>query len=726
MSFWRFLADRLIRWRQPLLLVAALLTILSLIPASRLRLDQSIESFYAPDNPHLRDYLESKALFGGDEFVVVAFADPELFTPDGKLSPGSAARLRNFAASLSRVPGVDAASTQNLADALTLDRWPLLASQREKLLQLFQGVLLGEDRQTTAILLRLVAERDTPTPRRQTIAEIRRVAGRFPLPTYIVGEPVQVHDTFRYVEEDGAVLGWASTGLLVLVILIIFRRWRWVVLPVLVVEAAIVWTKGLLVVSDFQLSMVSSVMNSLLMVVGIATAMHVIVRFRERRLRSEPVAAARETLHELAHAIFWTTATTAAGFATQMTSHVTPVQSFGLMMGIGTMVMLAAVATILPGGMLLGRQETISDKVDGYSRISRTLVRISDWVEHYPRRVAVVAFLIVLLSLGGMFRIRVETDFSQNFRATTPIVQALEFVETRLGGAGVWEVNFPAPAELDNQFLDRVRSLAVRLRELEIAGRPAVTKVISLADGTDLVPFLPLPAKRALLRQLQPEFDESLFNHERGRMRIILRARERQQSEERLRAIREVGRLAREEFPEAKTSGLFVLLTFLVESLLDDQWVSFAVGAAMIIGLMTVAFRSLSVGLVSLIPNLLPIVFVIGAMGWLGIPINIGTAMISSVSMGLTVDSSIHYFTGYRRARCDGLDVLAALRETNRGVGSALIYTNLALIAGFLVLTLSHFIPLVYFGLLVSVAMLGGLVGNLLLLPLLIRALRIE
>jgi len=102
------------------------------------------------------------------------------------------------------------------------------------------------------------------------------------------------------------------------------------------------------------------------------------------------------------------------------------------------------------------------------------------------------------------------------------------------------------------------------------------------------------------------------------------------------------------------------------------------------------------------------------------LPINIATAMIASVSLGLTVDSSIHYISGYRRALRRGCSVEAALCETQSNVGRALVLANLALIAGFSVLTLSHFIPLVYFGILVSVAMFGGLVGNLVLLPLLL------
>jgi hypothetical protein len=217
-------------------------------------------------------------------------------------------------------------------------------------------------------------------------------------------------------------------------------------------------------------------------------------------------------------------------------------------------------------------------------------------------------------------------------------------------------------------------------------------------------------------------------------MRIVLRSLEREQAGRKRELIERVEQITREEFPESpaaasgesrevrpvEATGLYVLLTFLIESLLRDQVVSFVLAAIGITLMMTLAFRSLWVGLVALLPNLFPIVLVIGTMGWLGLPVNIATAMIASVSLGLTVDSSIHYISGFRRARASGDDVAAALERTHTGVGRAVVLANLALVVGFSVLTLSHFIPLVYFGILVSVAMLGGLAGNLVLLPVLL------
>ena len=136
---------------------------------------------------------------------------------------------------------------------------------------------------------------------------------------------------------------------------------------------------------------------------------------------------------------------------------------------------------------------------------------------------------------------------------------------------------------------------------------------------------------------------------------------------------------------------------------------------------MALAFRSVVLALIALVPNVLPIVVVLGAMEWLGFKVNMGAAMIAAVSMGLSVDSSIHYITFYLRARRAGLNVREALSEVQQSVGRAVTYSTIALIVGFLALCSSEFVPTIYFGCLVSLAMLGGLLGNLVVLPLLLR-----
>ncbi len=768
------IVDSLLRWRGTLLLLALVATVAAWPISRRLAFEQSIESLYATDNPHLRDFLASRGTFGGDEFLIVAYSEPDLFQPESAaLTSDASDRIIDFAEQLSEVPGVSAKSTQHLAQAL---RFPY---GREQIREMVGGILLGSDARTTAIVLRLVGEKDSPVTRGETIAAVRKLANEHDPPAMVVGEPAQIHDMFRYVEDDGRKLFLVSLAVLAFVLLLLleaiqwqlvprlafiailnFVNWlpligfaivlamlwlRWVMLTVLVVLVSIVWTEALLVLSGLRLSMVSSMLNSLITIIGVATSMHVLLFFREQHRIHPHEEALGYSILELAKPVWWSVATTAFGFAVLMTSHINPVASFGLMMALGSLVVLVAITVLLPGCLLFGRlpDEPPPSAADRY--VGGILARITLWVEHHPKRVATVSLFVVLFAGLGFLRLRVETDFSKNFRASSPIVRSLNFVETRLGGAGTWEVNFAAPEELDAEYLDRVATFAERLRrefgtsgdESQHAGR--LSKVTAITDGLSLIPerlpttsfpFLKtatLNERLELLSSFQPEFISSLYNPGQHRMRLVLRAYERQPSESKLQLIADVERLAHAEFakldPDAaapKATGLFVLLTFLIESLMDDQWTSFTVSTIGITSMMWFAFRSLPFGLMSLVPNLFPNVLVIGLMGWIGLPINIATAMIACVSMGLTVDSSIIYIDGYRRERARGLRVHEALHETHKHVGRALVYTNAGLMAGFSVLALSHFIPLVYFGLLVSLAMLGGLIGNLVFLPLLI------
>lgn len=736
------LVDRLYNLRWVMLLISLIMTGIAIFPASQLTFEQSIESLYAEDDQHLLDYLESKSLFGGDEFIFVAYSTPNLLEPEGLLE------VRRYAKELSKIPGVNTEVSQNLADALSPPQLnfflrALIRRKRDELTDLFRGVLVGEDNQTTAIVLRLLPESESPVPRAETFQMIRKMANAHTPEAYVVGEPIQVHDMFRYVEEDGEILFKVSLGLLALVLFLLFRRLRWVMLPLLVVICSILWTEALLVLGNFQLSMVSSMLNSLVTIIGIATVAHVAVHFQElQRSNITRPRAIRQTMVELLPAIFWTCATTAAGFASLLSSEIAPVRSFGIMMAIGTMMVLLAAIVLLPGGISLGYLSSPL-KHSSERGLERLLKKVCIGTEHYPKTLLGLASLFVLLAGGGFYRLQIETDFSKNFRESSDIVQALDFVETRLGGASTWEVNFPAPSKLDETFLDRVRALAKDLEQVNPTEKKQLTKVISITDTLDFVPKIPfssdpLKSKLDQLKKLQPDFESSLYNSEKGRMRLVLRALERQSAEEKLSLIHKVDALAKKHFPgsevkqstgdsrlmsteSGKAAGIFILLAYLIDSLLKDQLFSFLLAGISILTMMTIAFRSLKIGMISMVPNLFPIVLVVGAMGWFGLPLNIGTAMIASVSMGLTTDSSIHFITGFLRERSRGASITDALRRTHQSVGRAIIFATCALVAGFSVLTLSHFIPLIYFGALVSVAMIGGMLGSLILLPILLR-----
>lgn len=731
-------AFALARLRVPAAIVVCLLTLILAVPAAQLSFDRSIESFFARDSPLLQSYLESKSIFGGDEFLIVGYP------ADDPTSTDALREIEEFSQQLAQVPGIRAESVQDLSRILRNDRAPgwmriamRLPAFEDRVLEQSRRMLVSDDLQHVAILMRLEEIEAAPVPRSETFGRVRMLAASHDPPAVVAGEPLQVHDMFDYVEDDALTLGFASTALLFLVILVLFRSWRWVALPVILIHITLLWTKGLLSLSGMQLSMVSSMLTSLVTIIGVATMMHVIVTFREMRVQRTRDVAFVETFTRLVHPIFWTCLTTAVGFAALLISDIVPVRSFAIMMTLGTLLVPIVCCLVIPFGVLFG--DTPSDPCAPYGevRLVKGLRSLGVWSIRQTRSIVGITVLLAVVSFIGVFRLSVETDFSKNFRPASPISQAIHYFESEMGGVGSWEVEFSAPVELTPEFLNKVRDLAADLRSLQRNDRTQLTKVIALTDGLDLVPKVPIDLngrggllprlrgireatideQREFINTLQPEMEPSLYQPQHGKMRILLRALEQQPAQAKLQLIQRVEEISRKHFPDAEATGLYVLLANLISSLLNDQLRSFLLAAAGVGLGLSIAFRSGWIGLVSMVPNVLPIVVLLGTLGWLGKPVNIGTAMIASVSMGLTVDSTIHYLHTYLHSRRGGSGHTAAAQHAHGHVGLALVLANISLVTGFLVLTLSNFVPLAEFGVLVSMTMLGGLLANVLLMP---------
>jgi hypothetical protein len=440
----------------------------------------------------------------------------------------------------------------------------------------------------------------------------------------------------------------------------------------------------------------------------------------------------------LAAPIFWACTTDAVGFLCLLIARVGPIQDFGLMMALGVLVTLLSVAFVVPGGALWGRFDVDPRRMWGEGGLDVTLYRVIHWVERRPLEVAAVSLPPMILAAAGCARLEVESDFTKNFRAGSPVVRSYALIESRLGGAGVWDVILPAPEMIDREYLDRVRRLEERLRTeatvVNNAGErvPGLTKVLSLADAVDAMPvpagarFFATPEFMiAQMRRVMPTIVQALRGDDPAEggahyFRIMLRSLERQPAEQKQELIRQVRTIVAEEFPEGQVTGYFVLLANLIDSVIRDQWLAFALATAGIGLMMTIAFRSAVLAVAALVPNVTPILIVTGLLGWFGVKINMGAAMIACVSIGLSVDSSIHYLAGFRRALAEGRSSREALEAVQQSVGRAVVFSTAALVIGFGAMCFSQFVPTIYFGVLVGLAMLGGLWGNLVVLPLLL------
>lgn len=721
----------LIAWRWPLAaLTAAIMVWIVYEGAYTLSFDRSIENMFAADDPLLVPYRQLKRTFGGNEIALAAYIDPDLLTEKGM------ERLDELSRAMQDVPGVQAVlslTTTPLGREIIYD--DVLGP---RFISLLEGFTIGADRQTAAVVCMLAPEDETPTPRPATVAELRRLVQEHDPSGVLTGEPVMVVDGFQYLEEDGELLGRTANALLILTIILCFRSLRWVAVPVAVVSVNLWITKAVLVAGGFRLSMVSSMLWAIVTVVGIAMVVHIIVQFREERERGvSPEQALVRCGTLLIVPIMWVCFTDAAGFVSLLAAKVGPVNDFGKMMAMGSLLALFSAATVIPALALVGRIKADPRRAWGEQILGNVLEWIVRFVERWPRTLGVLTVSVVLFAWVGYIWLDVETDFTRNFRQSSPIVRSYAVVESRLGGGGVWDVLLPVPNEIDHALLDRVRRLEERLRtEIIVADAegnptPGLTKVLSLTDALDTVATpqmqqLTTPDDLvSLFRSQMPAVVDALVGTDpqtkQRTLRIMLRARERQPAEQKDLLISRVTEICREEFPEAQVTGFFVLLTNLIDSMLRDQWVSFSIAMTAIAVMMYMAFKSAKLAIIAMIPNALPITVITGLMGWLDVRLNMGAAMIAAVSIGQAVDSSIHYITEYLEHRREGMRVQEALVAVQQRAGRAMVFSTLAMIVGFSALCLSQFVPLIYFGVLMCLAMAGGLIGNLVLLPLLLR-----
>ncbi len=745
----RRIALRVARWlvlqRVMLAIVAILLAVWSVERSRHLLFVRSIDTMFDRTDPALGPYRRLARMFGGNEIVLAAYEDAELFTTAG------IDRLRVVSQTLASLDGIK--SCTSLADTplgpriIELEQSPTA----RRLVKLMEGYTLGEDHRTVAVICLLDSPASEQTSRADVIDSIRLVVSELPRGT-VAGEPVMLRDGFSMLERDGNLLGLVSAMLSGGVIFICFRSIRWLLIPLAVVLLSLWSTRGVLAVLGLKLTMVSTMLSAMITVVAIATIVHVIVEFRRQR---DAGAAPEQALEHSIAVLFWPTigaiATDVIGFGSLIASRVGPVHDFGIMTAIGALMVLVSAALVVPFLTLVGRFGCDPLRAWGEGSLENGLDRLVKRLLGCPRRVLAVFVMVVLVAVAGMSRLEVETDFTKNFRSSSPIVASYEMIETRLGGAGMIDLLVPFSDKVGADLLGRVSRLENRLRKLvvpsEVDGEsePSLTKVMSVVDVLEAISPVSIERLEStrlggwllesaieMLRTQLPQLGESLIGRDPTDgsqwLRVMLRAKERQSAATKRQIIDSVSKIVNEEIVpvenhSGEVTGFFVLLSQLVERMLSDQWYTFALASVGIFLLLAVAFRNVAVAAVALVPNAVPIFVVLGMLGWCGIRVNMGTAMIAAVSMGLSVDSSIHYIAAFRRRMSEGFGIEAALETAHQTAGRAMIFSTLALVVGFLALVSSGFIPTVSFGVLSCLTLSGGLIGNLVVLPVLLAML---
>lgn len=598
----------------------------------------------------------------------------------------------------------------------------------------------------------------------------------------IVGEPVLLEDAFNLILADGRRLAMGTIGLLCLVILLTLRDWRVVLLSALSITWSHVATRAAMVGLGVELSLVSAILLALVSVIAVASIMHVAVRCGQRRERVTSVLAvlgipiactcftdaagfASLAVSSVRPVIeFGIMTAMAACFVLLSLILFTPcVMSFPERLFRFTRSENRRNDSTSPAKSWLKRVTGFADPFLSHFSLKLVLQRWVGWSVRFRVLLSIASIAVLLASLGYVMTLQTNGSFLDNFRSDSSIVRAYSRVEKRLGGAGVWDVVLPAPETISPEYLQRVRELENALRQIEVdntrvsggggpldaSERVRLSKVLSLADAdavasqVTLLSLVTPEVRLAGMRAAIPTFAEALLTFPAAGkddtvppsryLRIMIRSQEalpggvKTALMERVKqAVQAAGFDTTSQAGDAKSqpgaamvTGYSVLMSRLVASLIRDQWSALAV-ALLAVGLLILTVtRSPRLTIAALIVNTLPILVVLSLLGVMGGQLDLGSAMIGAVSIGLSIDGSIHFLSGYQRRRMGpgSISSADAAMGSASDLGAPILLASAALVIGFAVLITSPFVPTSTFGLLVSATLALSAIVNLTLLP---------
>jgi len=693
--------------------IIALLTAASVsVPAFYLpesQVDNSIEVWVDSDSPEFSKYREFLLRYGSEEFIVLAL---EMKNP---LSEKGMAIQKNIAQKLRRVDGVvDVVDIPSMHEALWTgtDNWQTKAGNNPFL----KNLLLGEDKNVCGILIQL-KNLSGPRARRTVIESIEKITAGLTekgIRHHMAGTPVMNVGLDRSAEYASKTFIPIAVCISIAVLVIVLRSLIGVIAVMSAVGCTVAWTIGLITMTGRSLNMVTVALPSLLFVLGLSNGIHIASRFRTNfTLTGDRREALLKTLKELIRPAVFSSLTTAAGFGSLIVSDMTPVADLGLFAATGILIALVCNLTILPGILsLASRKQELKKNLNPHwsSFIGKTTAT-------YKFTTLTISIIIVLLCAVGTVCVKTEANVLKFFPDTSRIVQDYTFVANKLTGLYTVELDLGADISEENDLKQTLRAL-----ERNLSARAEVSRVISITQLENL----PAPSPGSIssiskAAKLGTEFIQRFRHTEDNkvflRMSVLVKAMASSDFYSLLTFIQDSLNKHLSKKATSTVTGVVSLLNDSQKSLINTQVRSFSIAAGIVLLMIGLLFRSLRVALVSILPNLLPVLATFALMATFKIPLDPATVMIASVAIGIAADDTIHFLSCYRRDKVPGSKPAETVVLTLEHTGRAMFFTTIVAAAGFSVLCLTDFVPISHFGILTGVTMITAFAADIIILP---------
>lgn len=719
----KFLQYQLGRGRSFCLLLLLVLTGTAIHPALHVNIENDNSSMVSHDQKLQQNYNIFRESFGNDELLMIALTAPDL------LSPEKISRIQNIGADLDRITGVTSVTTPFLPQ-----RPPVIMSPFSPAFHPFTDLesgllllpmLLSPDRETALILVDLSADIDK---QQQALTTIETLLDKVhaDLDLRLSGIPLQKLTVARLIQRDQLVTIPLAVVILSLLLLFFFRRLYGLLLPLAVMAISLCWTIGLYSLSGFALNTITALLPPVVMVLSVTTTVHLYNSWlRGNALTSDRNQHIIRVVTTLFRPCLFTTLTTAMGLVSLLLSNIPAVRLFGGFAATGICLSFVVSFLLVPIVLSFLPQPLPYQPKTSFS-FHHILAKLADFSINRPGTALLAALASVLFAVSGIPQISNNTDLIRFLKSDERLFRDTMHIDRAFGGVNRIEFMLERNDGLPLTQKQDLHSLITFQRGLETL--PQVTGTDSLLSllaqqmtsaGLTFTPDDPDQVMRLL--EAAQDSGSSIFarfsSSDLTRLRLSIRTPVLGTADL-ASLINDIEELADPGFghsyrltPTGEAYQLAIDSNQLVRVLVS----SFSLSLVMILTAILVMFRSLKLLSVALIPNLIPLLWTFGLMGFLAIDLSTGTAMIAAVAIGLTVDSTIHYLAEFQRENTG--DIKAAIRRTTTTTGQALSISALVLFCGFAAGGASSFLPTVYFSLLTGTTMLGALICDLIVLP---------
>jgi len=740
---------------------AGALGMILLWQATRLTSEVGYAAYFGPDHPAVEGMQGFLEEFGSGFHALVAFSCNDTHVCERVTEIDALELLSDLHSELDTLPNVrsthsvlnapilvDPLDTRTLAERngdgryRLVESWPDLVARLDEQ-PFLTNTVISRDLRTAGLVVELQSLDSVPV--RRAVHAIREVVERYETQLgaeiYLAGDPVWTVLSDDSLDADSRTLTVVMFAVILGVLWAIFRDLRLTLLPVLAVGVLTVAVHGLIALLGFPMTSIMAALPPLLVVIAITSSIHLLsafLRHREEPLQRGLVRSARE----VGEGCFWATATTAGGFASFLWSDLESFRHFGLVAALGMALALVVTFGLLPALLVVTR----SSRPRGAPRertalLDELLEAVQQTVIRHRRFVLGTGIVLLVVLIAGIPRLRYDTEFGdQSF-----ILRSVRFMEQNLRKPMTTELVVTLPAGA-NIYDERSLRLLHRLEEyfdresstgyvwsfldyLEEAYRvdhgrppPSFGALIEAAPRT-----MPLVAARERVsafwsESLSPQGDRTARRGDRARIsvhRAWLDDDAQGPYLDRLRAfVSSMNDELRPEGYHVAIEGGLVLSDLAVRRIRETQVSSFASAFAVVTLVLGFLLRR-SPALLGwgVVVNVLPVLALLGIMGWVDIGVGPANTMVAALLLAIAVDDTVHVALRYRRERLGGASPEAAVARTLATVGRPIVITSVCLALGFSVLMLSEWGGLVSFGMLASLGVILALAADLLLLP---------